>query len=248
MSLKSRIKQHKQTGIYGIVAGERLSGKTTLAGTLPGKTLLLQAELLETASESAEQLAKELGNTIDTVEFSSLGDFLELLKEAEKSSYDNVYVDGISAISDMINNSRDIQAQLKKDNWGAFREIGAQLTEAQLACKSFVADTGKNLFMTLALKPKRDSNGNLTDLDPVVKGQVALEAIKKLAPVVLAVRVQHDENGNMYRELLTKSEGIYPARIDTVLDHNNPGRFNASDTSNPEQIGLAGLLNFLKGQ
>ncbi len=248
MSLNSRIKKSKHSGIYGIIAGERLSGKTTLAGTLPGKTLLLQAELLETASESAEQLAKELGNSLQTIEFSSPGDLLELLKEAEKSDYDNIYVDGLSAISDMINNSREIQAMLKKDNWGAFREIGSQLTEVQLACKTFSMETGKNLFMTLALRPKRDANGNHTDLEPVVKGQVALEAIKKLAPVVLAVRTQTDENGNMYRELLTKSDGVYPARIDTILDHNNPGKFNASDTSNPEQAGLAGLLNFLKGK
>lgn len=247
MTIASRIKKNKTTGIYGIVAGERLSGKSSLAGTAPGKTLLLQAALLETASQSAEQLAKELGNKLDTVDFNSVGDFLELLEEVKKTDYDTIYVDGLSAISDMINNSREMQEMLKKDQWKAFREIGAELTEVQLACKQFTIDTGKNLFMTLAMKPKRDSNGNLTDLDPVIKGNVALEAMKKLAPVVACIRITHDDNGEVQRELLTQSEGVYPARLDSVLDHNNPKRFDASDTSSPDTIGLAGLINFLKG-
>jgi shikimate kinase len=246
MSIASRIKKQNKSGLFGIVAGERLSGKTSIAGTLPGKTLLLQAALLETASESAEQIAKELGNHLDTVEFSSLPDLFALLKEAAKEDYDNVYVDGLSAISDIINNTREIQTFFKKDQWGAYREIGAQLTEAQLTCKQFVLDTGKNLFMTLALKPKLDAQGVLVSLDPVVKGNVAIEQMKKVCPVVLTLRVVQAENGDLIREMLTKTDGVYPGRVDSLLDQNNPGRFIASDFSNPKTAGLAGLINFIR--
>jgi hypothetical protein len=230
MSFKDRIKRNDVGGLYGVVAGLRLLGKTTLAGTLPGKTILFQAQLLETASSSAEQLAKELGNSLDTIEFSSVGDLRELLLSKETKTYDNVYIDGLSAVSEMIYNGREIQALLKKNQWEAFREIGDELREFQLMCKQFTIDTGKNLFM-----------------DPVVKGQVALEAIKKYAPVVVAVTNEMDESGNLHRFIITKSDGVYPARIDSVLDHNNPGRFEADNFSEPSQAGLAGLINFLKG-
>ena len=247
MGFKDRIKKNDVGGLYGVVAGLRLDGKTTLAGTLPGKTILFQAQLLETASSSAEQLAKELGNELDTVEFHSVGDLRELLADKATLGYDNVYIDGLSAVSEMIYNGREIQALLKKNQWEAFREIGDELREFQLMCKQFTIDTGKNLFMTLALKPKLDPNGNIVSLDPVVKGQVALEAIKKYAPLVVAVAKETDENGELHRYIITKSDGVYPARIDSVLDHNNPGRFEADNFKDPDQAGLAGLINFLKG-
>lgn len=247
MSIASRLKTKKKVGIYGVVAGLRLSGKSSLAGTAPGKTLLLQAELLETASESAKSVASRLGNTLDVLEFTSAKDMMNILDEVKDTDYDNIYIDGLSAMSDMISNTRDIQQLMKKNTWDAFREIGTQLCDFQLKSKQVSIDTGKNVFTTLALKPKTDTDGHLVSLDPVIKGQVALESIKKLAPVVISLRQDRDENGKLIRNMLTNSDGLYPARIDAVLDDMNPGKFRADDFSDPSQAGLAGLINFLKG-
>ena len=53
--------------LFCVVAGPRLGGKTTIAGTLPGKTLLLQAAVLESGSRSALKLARERGNKVAEV-------------------------------------------------------------------------------------------------------------------------------------------------------------------------------------
>ena len=73
MSILAKYKlEQKQRGIFGAITGLRLAGKSTLAGTLPGKTAMLTARLFETGSGSAIALAKQLGNYIDVYVFDTI--------------------------------------------------------------------------------------------------------------------------------------------------------------------------------
>ena len=217
-------KQKKAQGIFGIVAGLRLGGKSTLAGTLPGKTLLIQAALRETGSSSAEALATKLGNELVILEFSTLPELAEVLKEVEKSDFDNVYIDGISAITEIKYNEPLVLAKaLGANPWGAFDEVKKSMSTFIEASKALAERHNKNVFMTLALNPEFDSAGNLVEVKPELKGKATLSVVKGYAPTVLVVRSRKTEKGETVRELVTKNEGPYSARIDTLLDEENPG-------------------------
>ena len=51
--LEKYSKASVKKGVFIIIKGTRLSGKSTIAGTLKGKSILAQAALLETGSNSA---------------------------------------------------------------------------------------------------------------------------------------------------------------------------------------------------
>lgn len=223
MSIMERLKKvDRDTGIFGVVGGLRLDGKSTLGGTLPGKTLLLQADVIETGSESALALASRLGNQLDVVSFDSLHDCLDILKDKEILEYDNIYIDGLSAINEMRYVAEDVQKASKKNIWDAFRILGDDLRKFLLTAKK-ITTLGPNVFLTLAYKSTVDANGNISELKPDVKGNVTISEIQRLCPVVVAVTKSFDDDGKLVRKLLTKSDEVYPARVDSLLDDDNPG-------------------------
>jgi hypothetical protein len=232
---KLRKNQNKDGKLFGVVAGARLSGKTTIAGTLPGTTLLLQADLQEAGSESALALAKEKGNTLEVVNFSNHYDLLDLLTELyEANEFDNIYIDGISALTEMIYEAPETQALKKKDGFAAFQMIGDTMKNILLKAKKLTLGSSgnpANVFLTMALKPKLDKAGNQVDVDTEVKGNVTVSHVTKLCPVVIVLgaidREGIDDNtGKPFRErrMLTRSYQYWPARIDFLLDHQNPGK------------------------
>ncbi len=238
MSLKDKIKKRQQaSAVFAVIAGERLQGKTTLVGTAPGRTLLLQAAVLETGSRSAEQLAAQKGYHLDVVDFHSLADLVDSMEEAATSDYDNIYIDGISAVTEMKLEEPEIQKLVKKDQWGAYREIGASVRNFIKLAKGLATNHGKNTFITLAFQPKRDVNGHLVELVPSCKGNVAVSEISRLCPVFVTLRTGYDENDQERREMVIKSDGVYPGRCDSLLDQDNPGVIEAD---------LGVLLNLLK--
>lgn len=236
LSVLERMKQlrrNNQGGLFGVIAGPRLSGKTTLAGTLPGKTVLLYPELEEAGPGSAEELAAKLGNDLTVVTFRSiytgtaeapsLMELISMLREDDE--IDNIYIDGISAISDMIYSQSDVQVLLKKNVWDGFRDIGDKLSTIMNEIKILTTTEvvkHKNVFITMALSPKLDSAGNMIDVVFDVKGNVAVTQITKKCPFV-GVLATAEVEGKDERVLLTQTFAGWPARIDGLLDDDNPG-------------------------
>ena len=217
--------KQKEQGVFCVVGGFRLSGKSTLAGTLPGKTLLVQAALRETGSNSAKALAESLGNSLRVVGFSTLDQLKAILKEAEKLKFDNIYIDGISAITEIKLDEPAMQKLLllPKGVWEVYGAI-AEVTESFiLQAKKLAEDSNINVFMTLALGSKINEKTGLAEVVPELKGRATLASIKKYATTAIVVRCRHDEKGNLVRELVTKNDGEYSARIDSLLDQQNPG-------------------------
>lgn len=225
MSIISKLMtKKKEKGVFAIVAGLRLSGKSTLAGTLPGKTLLIQAALRETGSASAKRLSEQRKTTLDIVEFNQLSELSEILNEVAGSDYDNVYIDGISAITNIKYNEPAVLKSAQGANpWGAFDLIKKTMEDFIMTAKELAETSKKNVFMTLALNPEFDAAGSLIEVKPELKGKATLAIIKGYAPTVLVVRSRKTEKGDTVRELLTRNEGPYSARIDALLDDENPG-------------------------
>lgn len=203
--------------LFAVVAGPRLAGKTTLAGTLPGTTLLLQAAVLESGSRSAEVLARKRGNKLTIETFTDLIHLRSLLEKAAKdSAYDHIYIDGYSAINDIRWQETDIQSEFKKNQFGAYGKHGDDMTKFVAWIKGFTyAPYNKNIFLTCALKADND------DVNLECKGKMAVTAITKMGEAVLTVTQIATENG-VNRVLVTKNFEKWPGRIDGVLDEDNP--------------------------
>jgi hypothetical protein len=207
-------------GMFGVIAGPRLGGKTTLAGTLPGSTLLLQAALLETGSRSAQVLAKKRNADLTVETFRDLTHLraeIDKIKSGEKQ-YDNYYFDGLSAITDLRYKQSDIQQMCKKNVWEGFGKLGEDVNALLLEMKE-IADSGANVFITCALKVNKEGG----DVELETKGKMAVTAITKLGEAVLTVMLLPVEGGGEKRMLITKSAGQWPGRIDGILDEDNPG-------------------------
>jgi AAA domain-containing protein len=230
MSVLSKLReQSKPHGkkLFGVIAGPRLAGKTTIVGTLKGTTLLMQASVLESGSSSASALANQLGNKLVVVDFSQLSELKAILKElAKDTEFDNIVIDGLSAITEIKMREPEIAALVKKDNWSAFRAIGDEVVDIIIKLKELTypdkAVKPKTTFLTCALKLKTDRDGSVMDVELETKGNMAVSAVTKFAEsVVTVVSVTTDQGTE--RKLLTKNNGPWPGRIDGLLDSQNPG-------------------------
>lgn len=219
--------------LFAVVAGPRLGGKTTLAGTLPGKSLLLQAAVLESGSGSAKELAKRNGNNLVVWNFSSVEELAQILTELKTSEdYDNIYVDGYSAVTEMKYKDPKIAATIKKNTWDGFRDLADAAGDVMTTLKQLTypeyAKKPRNVFLTCALKVKLDANGNIANIELDTKGNAPVSYITKLGEaVVTALPGLRTETGVGPHRLLTKSDGTWPARIDGLLADQNPGTLPA---------------------
>jgi hypothetical protein len=233
--------QEQEAGIFAVVAGARTAGKSTIPGTLPGKTLMLQAELLETGSKSALNLAKELGNDLTVVSFGSVAQLTEVLQDPDIAGFDNVYIDGLSAVTDMLFNTPEIKKATKKNTWDGFRDLWIAATDLLLLAKGMSAT--HNVFFSLAIKEKYDAQGNLIAVEPETKGNATIGSIQKLCPTVLYTVAEswEDDDGEVHtqRRLITGYRGVYAGRIDSLLDKQNPGIMDAD---------LSKVIQLIKGE
>ncbi len=242
-TLASMRKRTKAQGAFGIITGLRCAGKSTLAGTLPGKTLMLQATLKETGSNSARQKAVECGNQIEILTFETVKELIAALQEFPQTDFDNLYIDGITAITNMRLEEPEVQRMIaldpKKGIWAAYNAIGKTMEDLIQDAKYTAEQHSKNVFMTLALTPKYSETGALVEVQPTLKGQLTLSIIQGYGNLVLVATSRIDDNGNLVRELITKNNGLFGARIDTLLDAQNPGVLPAD---------LGEVLRLIKGE
>ena len=204
-------------GIFGVVAGPRLGGKTTSAGTLPGHTILLQAAVHESGSRSAQALARKRGNKLEVWTFTDLVDFRAKMEKASATSADHIFIDGFTAINDMRWGEPDVQKAYQRNNFEGYAKHGQDVSALCLWVKSFTEGArAKNVWITCSLKKKDD------DMVMEAKGQMAVTSLTKLGEVVVTVNQFPSEHGPR-RVMITKTIDCWPGRIDGVLDDENPG-------------------------
>lgn len=240
MSILKRLQEAKEIEgkrIFGVIAGPRLGGKTTLAGTLPGRTLLLQAAVLESGSGSAKQLATKNGNELYVATFTTVDELLGILKELRSDTdFDNVYLDGVSAVSEMKYNE-PANANMRKNKtgiWDAFRAIADASKDVLRSAKELtypeLTTKPKNVFVTCALRV--ESKDGVVDISLEAKGNVATSEVTKLGEAVLTVLPPvKTEQGETGHRLISKSDGTWPGRVDGILAEDNPGLIEPADLS-----------------
>lgn len=236
MSILARIKKQESEGakkLFAAVCAPRLVGKTTLGGTLPGKTLLLQVAVLESGCKSAQALAEQLDNDLVVLSVGSQDEWEAIIEELSKDTvFDNVYVDGLTAINEIIFRDPKTQALKNRDSFKGYALIGETtdriLTDLKRLTYPSANAKAKNVFVTVALKVENE--GGVTDVKLEVKGKVSVTSITKLAEAVLTIVPPiKTENGITPHRLLTKSDGVWPGRVDGLLESQNPGHIEPAN-------------------
>lgn len=225
MGLISRLldERQKQKGFFAAIGGERLAGKSTIAGTLPGKTLLVQPAAIEAGNLSPKVLAESLGNTLDIVELARYQDFFELLSDEEILAYDNLYIDGISAVTEQIYRSPEYVAKTADGNvFKGFALIHDVVDDLIGALKNFSAKHDKNVFVTFATESLRGPGGAVNEVKVIAKGKFPSKFVEKAAGNVLQVVLHQDEDGSTKRVLVVGTTGPYHARIGDILEGQLP--------------------------
>lgn len=238
--LQSKRKVIANRGIFAAILGTRLSGKSTIAGTLPEKSAMLTAKTFETGSGSAEKMARDLGTSLDVFEFSNAKDLVAMAKAAIAEGYENLFIDGASGLTEILYRTPDISRKMTSNQWDAYAMLADQVEDCLLALKELTdKDGGVNIFVTAAVEPKYDQAGNLIELIVESKGKSVIKNLRKIFPVVVTLRPVYDENGQKLDapEMVTKTDGIYSGRIDSLLNQDNPGVLNAD---------LQELINLVK--
>lgn len=246
MSILARVKKQAEGGgkkLFAAVCAPRLVGKTTLAGTLPGRTLLLQVAVLESGCKSAIALAADLGNDLTVLSVGTLAEWEAIIEELSRDEeFDNVYVDGLTAINEVIFRDPKTQKLKNADSFKGYALIGETTDRILTDLKRLTYIEGnaraKNVFVTVALKVEND--GGVTDVKLEVKGKVSVTSITKLSEAVLTVLPPvATEEGTTPHSLLTKSDGVWPGRVDGLLESQNPGVISPAN--------LTAFLNLLNG-
>lgn len=146
--------------VKALIYGESGTGKTSLAGTLPGKTLVISAEA---------GLLSLRGKNIDYVNLNTDDEGKTLLTPQEKIDrlvavykylvatkvYDNVFLDSITEIAEM--QVAVVQAEFpdRKDSFPMWGEYGKRM---RAIVKRFRDLEGYNVYMTCLAELDKDEN------------------------------------------------------------------------------------------
>lgn len=253
MSLQDRIKAAKSKKTKFIVsAGLRFGGKTASLGTLPGKTLLAVIGTKESGAAGAVKVAEITGNHIDVIDDIHDGkDAVAVARQAFEDGYDNVAVDGLSAITEVEAEKPKAKKMLDAGGNSVFagwRIIGTETINMIQELKELSTEYNKPVILTMALKdPKADSTGNLSALEADIKGQMPLGFIKGKCPYFVCARLVSDKDGNPVHVLQTKPDSLYPCRLDGVIAKDLPVGFRTEldKLEAGQPVGFDALLQFL---
>lgn len=218
----------ENSGFFCAVTGCRLSGKSTLAGTLPGKTILIQPSDVEAGNLSPKQLAEANGNELTLVMFSSIDEAMDILDDPDLLEYDNIYFDGISGTTEMLYDSPAFAIKSKANKWDGFAYIGKTIRNLIAKFKELAELHNKRVFITMALDVKLDGNGEPAETKLVAKGNITRSEIEGKVPNVICTIEHLDDKGNTVRQLLTRSVGPFLCRLGDLLDDANPGVIDAN--------------------
>ena len=181
-----------------LVYGQAGAGKTSLIPTLPNPIIL-----------SAEGgLLSISGHDIPFIEVPSMDALREaykwLLGSDEAQQFDTVALDSISEIAEVCLSR---EKSIAKDPRQAYGEM--QTTMAELI-RSF-RDLPKHVMMTAKLEKAQDEMGRVL-YSPSMPGNKTGQSLPYFFDLMLAMRVEKDEEGVSQRALMCDSDGLWQAK------------------------------------
>ena len=116
MKIQSTKDLNKKDTAHIAVYGESKSGKTRLIGTMPGTTLILNAD--------KGLLALKGSDNIDMVTVNNFEDVIEFMQhiKSKDMKHDNVVIDSMSVISDVLLQSLEKQGVGGFDKWDQYEK------------------------------------------------------------------------------------------------------------------------------
>ena len=175
-------------------------GKTTLAGTLPPKTLVISLEsgLLSLMNKDVDYVEIDTSNPINSLR--------NILGDIEKGDYDNIFIDSLTEIGDAF-------LQEAKKEFPDARQTMPRFGRQREMFVSFIKYTRnmkKNVFYTCLEKSDKDETGRRYQV-PSLVGSIRDE-IGAYFDFVFALRVFETDEGEKKRALQTDTRDGYGAK------------------------------------
>lgn len=153
-------------GLFCLIAGESGVGKTRLASTLKGSTLIISTEkgLLSLSEYEIDTISVE-GSAAEE----RLTHLSKAIAYAIKGDYDNIFIDSLSEIGELFE-----EAQIEKKISG-FEKWGNIKNSLQKLIK-YCRDSDKNIFFTTLIKVEVDETIGKRSLVPDIPTGLKLKA------------------------------------------------------------------------
>lgn len=186
------------SGVKLLVYGQAGAGKTSLIPTLPDPIIL-----------SAEGgLLSISGSDIPYIEINSASTFneaLEFCKSAEASQFQSVALDSISEIAEVILSAEKAAAKDPRQAYGQMQDIMGYFI------REFRDLSGKHVYFSAKMEKSQDELGR-TLFASSMPGNKLAQSLPYFFDEVLALRVERDSEGNPFRTLMTRPDGVYDAK------------------------------------
>lgn len=197
---KTNTSEVTASNAYVLIAGESGIGKTTLAKTLKGKTLIVSAE---------SGLLSLKDTNIDVWELDTFADFREAMTALSETDYDNIYIDSLTEIMELLVDEAKTQFEGFK-LWGHY-------TETAIKVLKFLRDLkGFNVYFTCLTKQEKDGLHMVDKFD--FSGSKIQDKIKSYFDEVIHYKTIEFE-GEKTRVLVTDS-------LESPLAKDRSGRLN----------------------
>lgn len=198
INLKSTKGLHAN-GVKCLVYGHAGSGKTSLIPTLPSPIVLSAEGGLLSISDSE----------IPYIEINSLATLMEayqwLVESKEAADFQSVALDSISEIAEVV-----LAEELKKNKDGraAYGELNSVMAGM---IRSFRDLPNRNVYFTAKCEKIQDETGRLL-YGPSMPGKSLSQGLGYFFDLVMPLRVEKDQEGNVMRALMTDSDGLWQAK------------------------------------
>ena len=181
---KTSTKEVTSERAYMLIAGDSGIGKTSLAKTLDGNTLIISAE---------SGLLSLKGSDIDVWELENFQDFREALLEVSNTDYDNIYIDSLTEIMELLVDDM-------KGKYEGFKLWG-EYTDTAIKVLKYLRDLkGFNIYFTCLTKQEKDGMVLVDKFD--FSGSKIQDKIKSYFDEVIHYK-KVDFNGEPTRVLVT---------------------------------------------
>jgi phage nucleotide-binding protein len=199
ITLKSTKNDVFLSGVKCLTYGQAGAGKTSLIPTMP-KPIILSAE---------GGLLSISDHDLPFIEISSMADLREaytwLVKSKEAAEFQSVALDSISEIAEVVLYSEKKVAKDPRQAYGAMQESLTDLVRA------FRDIPGKNVLFTAKLEKSQDEMGRIL-YAPSMPGNKTGQLLPYFFDLVMALRVEKDNEGYPIRTLQCQPDGLWLAK------------------------------------
>lgn len=193
--------------ITALIYGPSGIGKTTLAKTLPGKTLIISAEsgLLSLSGMDIDYVDICEGKGSTQLKLEHLRDILKHLS-SEKTEYENIFIDSLTEIAQIMVQFQQTLYPDKKDSmnlWGAYN------TQIRAFIKHVRDLSPYNIILTALEKVDKDEIGRRYKI-PEMNGAVAAQIAQFFDEVLYYTEIENEKEKK--RVLITSSSSNFIAK------------------------------------